>query len=48
MDLSQVNVEVNRDLLPGDVLFSNDLGILDGTLQSRLEMLRQIVTEVES
>ncbi len=48
MDLSQVSVEMNRDLLPGDVLFSNDLGILDGTLQSRLEMLRQIVTEVES
>jgi flagellar biosynthesis/type III secretory pathway protein FliH len=48
IDLSQISVEVNRDLQPGDVLFSNDLGILDGTLQSRLETLRQIVSEVES
>lgn len=48
IDLSQISVEVNRDLQPGDVLFSNDLGILDGTLNSRLEILRQIVSEVES
>jgi flagellar biosynthesis/type III secretory pathway protein FliH len=48
LDLSQMSVEVNRDLAPGDVLFSNDVGILDGTLQSRIEMLRQIVTEIES
>ena len=48
LDLSQISIEINRDLQPGDVLFSNDLGILDGTLHSRLEMLRQIVTEAES
>ncbi len=47
-DLSQINVEVNRDLQAGDVLFFNDLGILDGTLNSRLEMLRQIVAGVEN
>ncbi len=48
IDLKNINILANRDLRSGDVLFSNDLGILDGTLTSRLEMLRQIVTEVES
>lgn len=48
VDLSQIKVEVNKDLQPGDVLFSNDLGILDGTLQSRFEVLKQIVTGLET
>jgi flagellar biosynthesis/type III secretory pathway protein FliH len=47
VDLSEIKVEINKDLEPGDVLFSNDLGILDGTLQSRFEILRQIVTGLE-
>ncbi len=47
VDLAEIKVEINKDLQPGDVLFSNDLGILDGTLQSRFEILRQIVTGLE-
>lgn len=44
IDLSKIKVESSKDLQPGDVLFSNDLGILDGTLSSRFEVLKQIVT----
>lgn len=44
VEMADIKVEINKDLQPGDVLFSNDLGSLDGTLQSRFEILRQIVT----
>ncbi|MBY0383967.1 hypothetical protein K2X05_02320 [bacterium] len=47
IDLSQIKVDINKDLQSGDVLFFNDMGILDGTLTSRLEVLKQIVTGAE-
>lgn len=48
IDLSAIKVEANKDLAQGDILFLNEMGILDGTIQSRFDVLKQIVTGLES
>ena len=43
IDLSTLQIEANKELSNGDVVFSNAVGILDGTLTSRMDMLKQVV-----
>ncbi len=43
VDLASLQIESNKELKNGDVVFSNAVGILDGTIASRLEMLKQAV-----
>jgi flagellar biosynthesis/type III secretory pathway protein FliH len=48
IDFNKLKIEVNKELQSGDILFSNEMGLLDGTLASRFDLLKKIVTDSES
>jgi len=43
IEFESLNIEPNKELKSGDVVFSNEVGILDGTVSSRLEIMKQVV-----